>query len=70
MDRRCLSPQWRLHPGAVDEVSGLPQQEGSPRRSGPRRPGLGQRRERAWHHRHRSSVPDLQAPDLLCARRQ
>ena len=59
MDRPGLSPQRRLHPGAVDAVSGLPHRKGAPRRPCTHRTGCGRRRERARYHRHQPRVPDL-----------
>ena len=64
MDRPGLSPQRRLHPGAVDAVSGLPHRKGAPRRPCTHRTGCGRRRERARYHRHQPRVPDLRAWDL------
>ena len=64
MDRPGLSPQRRLHPGAVDAVSGLPHRKGAPRCPCTHRTGCGRRRERARYHRHQPRVPDLRAWDL------
>ena len=64
MDRPGLSPQRRLHPGAVDAVSGLPHRKDAPRRPCTHRTACGRRRERARYHRHQPRVPDLRAWDL------